>query len=62
MNKLTSRKLAASVAAMLSIVGIVLGAAVIGGVDKDIVLSAVVAIAGLGGFLVMKQSTIDAGE
>ena len=61
MQKLTSRKLAASIAAMLTITGVVLGASVIGNVDKDIVLSAIALIGGLGGFFVTKQAHIDDG-
>lgn len=59
MKKLTSRKLAGAIAAMLCNLGVVLGAAAIGDVDKDIVLSAMIAITGLGGYQMLRQGNID---
>jgi hypothetical protein len=59
LKKLGSRKLACAIAGMLSIVGVVIGSAVVGDVDKDVLLSAILLIAGLGGYLVYRQADID---
>lgn len=59
MQKLTSRKLVGIVVGMLSIVGVVLGSAVIGNVDKEIVLATIVALGGVTGYFVQKQSELD---
>ena len=54
-----SRKLAGAVAAMLSIVGIVIGSAVVGGVPVEVQLTAIGAISGLGGYQVWRQARVD---
>ena len=56
---MSSRKLAGAIAAMLCIVGTVLGAAVIGGVPDDVLLTGISLIAGLGGFQIMRQAHTD---
>ena len=60
---MTSRKLAGLIAAIIGIVGLLLGLAVIQPSiiteAQDVVMLAVAAIAGLGGFLVLKQALID---
>lgn len=64
MQRLSSRKLAGVIAAIMGVVGLVLGLAVIHPAAlteaKDVVLAAIVAVAGLGGFQVWRQSISDA--
>ena len=61
MNRLFSRKLFGSVAAMLSIVGEVLGLAAIDPtlLTPEIVGGSVVALAALGGYQVLRQANND---
>lgn len=63
MDKLSSRKLAGIVVAILAIVSLVLGLAVIQPSvfteAAEVVLVSIGAIAGLGGFQVWRQSVID---
>lgn len=63
MNGLMSRKLAAAVAAMAGVVGLVLGLAVIEpGLltdAKEVVGVAVIGIIGLGGYHMTKQAEVD---
>ena len=63
MDKLSSRKLAGVIAAILAIVGLVLGLAVIQPTvfteATEVVLVSIGAIAGLGGFQVYRQAVID---
>ena len=59
MEKLTSRKLVGIIAGMVAIVGTVLGAAVIGGVEKDVVLATVGALTIITGYFVQKQADLD---
>lgn len=59
MQKLTSRKLVGIVVGMLSIVGVVLGSAAIGNVEKEIVLATIVALVGITGLFVQRQSELD---
>ncbi len=64
LQRLSSRKLAAVLGAIGGILGIVLGLAVLYPLPltEYIVLTAVIAIAGLGGFQVYRQSRIDEQE
>ncbi len=63
MGRLSSRKLAAVLGAMVGVVSLVLGLAIIHPLAlteaQNVVLTAIVAIAGLGGFEVWRQSLID---
>lgn len=59
MQHLTSRKLAGAIAAMLSVVGLVIGSAVVGNVPAEVLLTAIVAVTGLGGYQVGRQARID---
>lgn len=59
MERLMSRKLAGALAAMLCIVGVTIGSAVVGGVPLEVELTAIATIAGLGGFQVQRQARID---
>ncbi len=59
MGKLTSRKLVGAVVSMLSIVGLVIGSAVVTGVEVEVLLTAVALIAGLGGYQIHTQGSID---
>ena len=63
MTHLSSRKLVAVLGANVGVVGLVLGLAVIHPLAlteaTEVVLTAIVAIAGLGGFEVWRQSIID---
>lgn len=63
LQRISSRKLAGSIAAILGVVGLVLGLAVIHPEAlteaTEVVLTAIVAVAGLGGFQVFRQSVID---
>lgn len=47
------------VAGMVAIVGTVLGAAVIGGVEKDVVLATVGALTVITGYFVKEQAALD---
>lgn len=58
---MTSRKLAGAIAAILGIVGIVVIAAY-QGAELSLTLTAVGAVAGLGGYQVMRQARIDEAE
>ena len=66
MQAFSSRKLAAVLGAMVGVVGLVLGLAVIHPLAlteaTEVVLTAIVAISGLGGFQVWRQSIIDEGK
>lgn len=59
MKELTSRKLAGIIVSMLSIVGLVIGSQVVGEFDKDILVTSIVAISGLGGLHNVIQGKID---
>lgn len=59
MNRLSSRKLAGAMAAMLAVVGIVIGSAVVGGVPVEVELTAITAVTGLGGYQIRRQARID---
>jgi hypothetical protein len=56
---LTSRKLAGAIAGMLSIVGVVIGSAVVGAVPLEVQLTSVGLLAGLGGYQISRQARID---
>lgn len=56
---MTSRKLAGAIAAMLTIAGIVIGSAVVGGVPIEVEMTAVLTVAGLGGYQIKRQADID---
>lgn len=56
---LTSRKLAGAIAGMLSIVGMVIGSAVVGDVPLAVQLTAMPLLAALGGYQVARQARID---
>lgn len=70
-GRLTSKKLAGAVAAMAGVVGLVIGSIALGveeavtaqvsvfGVEGPVVFWAIVAVAGLGGFHVLRQAQID---
>jgi hypothetical protein len=64
LQRLSSRKLAAVLGAIGGIVGLLLGLSVLYPVPltEYIVLTAVIAMAGLGGFNVYRQSRIDEQE
>ncbi len=66
MQALSSRKLVAVLGAIMGVVGLVLGLAVIHPLAlteaTEVVLTAIIAIAGLGGFQVYRQSIIDEGK
>ncbi len=69
--KLTSRKLAGAIAAMLSVVGLLVAALAYGveeallaevsvfGVSGPVVFWAIVGLVGLGGFQILRQARID---
>ncbi len=59
MEHLTSRKLAGAVAAILAVVGITIGSAVVGGVPLEVQLTAIAAVTGLGGYNITRQAQID---
>lgn len=59
MEHLTSRKLVGAIAAMLSVVGLVIGSAVVGNVSTEVLLTAIGAVTGLGGYQVQRQARID---
>jgi hypothetical protein len=63
MERLSSRKLAGVIAAIMGVVGLLLGLAVIHPLAlteaTEVVLTAIIAVAGLGGFQVYRQSIID---
>lgn len=59
MSHLNSRKLAGALAAMLAVVGIVIGSAVVGGVPVEVELTAIAAVSGLGGYQIQRQARID---
>lgn len=72
--KLTSRKLAGAIAAMLSVVGLLVAALAYGveeallaevsvfGVSGPVVFWAIVGLVGLGGFQILRQARIDERE
>jgi hypothetical protein len=63
LGTLSSRKLAGVIAAIMGVVGLVLGLAVIHPLAlteaTEVVLTAIVAVAGLGGFQIYRQGRID---
>lgn len=64
MTNLTSRKLAAVIAAILGIVGLLVGLALLNAAlladNKELLIFAIGAIAGLGGYVVNQQAKLDA--
>ena len=63
MERLSSRKLAGLIVAICGIVGLVLGLAIISPQtiteSSEVVLTALIAISGLGGFQVYRQAKVD---
>ena len=66
MKSVFSRKLLAAWGAMASIVGVIIALALIQSSllmeNKELLLAAIVALAGLGGFAVQKQAELDASK